>query len=119
MMKISDLVTVNLTEYDLYEMSTFKSKYTGLPDNFEIWTRTDPLNHGHNRIKVTKDKEWAAIYTVGNNPKMVNNINYSISERENSMLLDWIRETYPIIINLIDGKIDTPDAAMEFSKLRG
>lgn len=118
-MKISDLQLVDLTEDNLYEMSTFKSKYTGLPSNIDVWMRTDPLNHGHNRyrIKVTKDGEWAAIYTVGHDPKMVKTVNYFISERENSIISDWIIQSYPIIINLIDGKIDTPEAAIEFQKL--
>ncbi len=118
-MKISELTVVDLTEDELYEMSNFLPKHTGLPSNIGVWVRTDPMNHGHNRyrIKITKDKEWAAIYTVGQNPKMVNNINYSLSVKENGTILDWIKNRSSILISLIDGKIDTVDASIEFAKL--
>ena len=116
---ISENYDEELTEDDLYEMSNFLSKYTGLPSNIIVWVRTDPMNHGHNRyrIKITKDKEWAAIYTVGQSPTMVKNINYSITLKENGIILDWIKNVSSILISLIDGKIDTVDAATEFAKL--
>ena len=41
-----------LDEDFLYEMSNFSSKITGLPQNLQIWVRTDLQNHGHNRYRI-------------------------------------------------------------------
>jgi hypothetical protein len=106
---------------ELFEMSNFNWRTTGLPSAIEIWTRTDPIYHGHDRyrIKVTKDSEWAGIFTVGSNPRLVKNIRNALSVSEVSELLAWIGEFYPIIISHIDGRIDSAELAWEIRKIRG
>lgn len=106
---------------DLFEMSNFNSRTTGLPSNIEVWARTDLLDHGHTRyrLKVTKNKEWTAIFTVCAVPKLVKNINSTLTGSEISSLLDWIEEYFPLIIGLIDGRIDSAEFALAILKIRG
>lgn len=106
---------------ELFEMSNFNWRTTGLPPAIEIWTRTDPKYHGHDRyrVKVSKNSDWAGIFTVGQNPDFVKNINNALSVREQNQIILWIREYYPLIISLIDGKIDSAEFALEIRKIRG
>ena len=106
---------------ELFEMSNFSSRTTGLPSNITVWCRTDPLNHGHDRyrIKVTKDNKWAGIFTVGQEPKLVKNINNDLSVGEVSTIQEWIKQYSSLIIELIDGKLDTAEFSFEIQKLRG
>lgn len=105
----------------LFEMSNFRSRVTGLPSNIEIWTRTDPVNHGHNRhrVKVLKDKQWAAIYTVGQTPKCVKNINQTINTSEDAKIVNFISTYSSLLVSLIDDKIDTGEFEYEVLKHRG
>lgn len=105
---------------DLFEMSNFSSKTTGLPSNIIVWCRTDLLNHGHNkyRVKITKDRLCLAIFTVGDQPRMVKNINNSLSDSEESIITDWIKSYSSLIIGLIDGKLDTAEFSYEIQKIR-
>lgn len=105
---------------ELFEMSNFSSRTTGLPSNIMIWCRTDPLNHGHNRyrIKVTKDNKWAAIFSVGSHSEILKNINHSLTDSEQSMISDWIERYNSLIISLIDGKLDTAEFSFEIQKRR-
>ena len=106
---------------ELFEMSNFNSRTTGLPSSIEVWARTDPFSHGHNRyrIKVTKNKEWAAIFTVSRNPILVKNINGALLSSEISEIIDWVGEFYPLIISLIDGRLDSAEFSLELNKIRG
>lgn len=105
---------------DLYEMSNFSSRTTGLPSNIVIWCRTDPLEHGHDkyRIKVTKDNDWAANFSVGSTSKLVKNVNSSLSGKELRMISEWVEKYSSLIISLIDGKLDTTEFGFEVQKIR-
>lgn len=109
-----------MTEDELYEMSNFKSQTTGLPDNIEIWIRTDLDNHGHSRyrLKVKKNREWAGIFLVSKNPKIVKDINNSLKTKEINEINEWISKYSSLIISLIDDKIDSGEFAFEIQKLR-
>jgi len=109
-----------MIEDDLYEMSNFSSRTTGLPSNIVVWCRTDPMEHGHNRyrIKITKNNQWAAIFSVGSNPKIVKNINNTLSSNDERLIIDWIKNYSSLIIGLIDGKLDTTEFGFELQKLR-
>jgi hypothetical protein len=106
---------------ELFEMSNFNYRTTGLPTYIEVWTRTDPKYHGHDRyrIKVTKNKEWAGIFKVGHDPELVDDLNRSLSKSDINEILNWIKEYYPLIISHIDGKIDSAELALEIQKIRG
>lgn len=106
---------------ELFEMSNFSSRTTGLPSNITVWCRTDSFDHGHNRyrIKITKDNEWAGIFTVGQDSKFVKNINNSLSSSEINTIKQWINIYSSLIIGLIDGKLDTSEFSIELQKLRG
>jgi hypothetical protein len=110
-----------LTEDALYEMSSIGWKTTGLPSNITVWVRSDPINHGHNRyrVKILKDKQWAAIYSVGSAPMMLKNINNSIMQKEDGQIKQFITQFAPHIINLIDCVIDTVEFEMAVRKERG
>ena len=113
---------MKLDEIDpLYEMSGFKSKTTGLPANIEIWTRTEPRNHGHSRyrVKVKKDREWAATFLVGSDPKMIDNYNHSLLGREIAQIQQFIIQHKSALINLIDDKIDSAECGIAVMKRRG
>ena len=105
---------------DLFEMSNFSSRTTGLPSNIVVWCRTDPLDHGHNkyRIKITKDNEWAAIFSVGSTPSIIKNINNSLSISEQREIVEWIKQYSSLIIGLIDNKLDTTEFGFEVQKLK-
>lgn len=110
-----------MIESDLYEMSNLSSKTTGLASNIIIWVRTDPLEHGHSRyrLKVTKDRMWTAIFTVSSTPTMVKDINQSLTIKETNSIIEWIETYYPLIISLIDGKIDTAEFSYELHRTKG
>jgi hypothetical protein len=106
---------------ELFEMSNFGWRTTGLPSDINVWTRTDPEYHGHDRyrIKVTKSRRWAGIFTVGRDPKLVKNINDTLSVQDREQIINWIRDYYPLIISHIDGSIDSAEFAFEIQKIRG
>jgi hypothetical protein len=106
---------------DLFEMANFSSRTTGLPSNIIVWCRTDPLDHGHSkyRIKITKDKDWAAIFTVGSNSKLVKNINNSLTDSEIRIITEWIERYSSLLIGVIDGKLDTAEFSYEIQRLKG
>ena len=127
-MKLSDFIDdedrYNLGQLDediLFEMSNFRSRVTGLPANIELWVRSDPVNHGHNRyrVKILKDRQWAAIYAVSQNPELIKNINNALSISENNEIIEFIKKVSSLIIQLIDSKIDTGEFEYEVVKLRG
>jgi hypothetical protein len=105
----------------LYEMSNFKSRITGLPDNLEVCTRSDPDYHGHDRyrIKVTKDREWAGVFTVGHSPELKKNIGNRLTQAEITLILQWAKSYSSLIVSLIDGKIDSAEFGLELIKIRG
>jgi hypothetical protein len=105
----------------MFEMSNFNYRTTGLPTNIEVWARADPVYHGHDRyrIKITKNKEWAAIFSIGQNPEIKKNINQSLTSSEQTQILQWIKDYFPLLISHIDGKIDSAELAFEIQKLRG
>jgi len=109
-----------MTEDELYEMSNFKSKTTGLPESIEIWIRTDLSDHGHSRyrLKVRKNKVWAGIFLVGKDPKIIKDINNSLKEKEIKEINTWISTYSSLIISLIDDKIDTAEFAIILQKIR-
>lgn len=123
-MQINEDDRYNLGQSDddiLFEVSNFNSRVTGLPTNIEIWLRSDPVSYGHNRyrIKILKDKEWAGIYTIGKFPDLIKNINQTITQSENKMIIDFISNYLSLLIGLIDGEIDSGEFALEILKLRG
>lgn len=128
-MKITEILSLDdikdpdfyLTEDDLFEMSQFDYKVTGLPSNIVVWVRSDPIDHGHNkyRVKILKDNEWSAIYTVSSNPTQIKNINNSIKGSEDVLIKQFIVSYHSLIIQLIDCKIDTYELGFQLKKLRG
>jgi len=108
-------------ESALYEMSWFDYKTTGLPTNIKIWVRSDLKDHGHNRyrVKISKNNEWSAVFTVGKDPIKIKDINHALSPKEECQIIEFIREFYPLIIQLIDSKIDSGEMSNEIKKIRG
>ena len=105
---------------DLFEMSNFSSRTTGLPANLVVWCRTDLGNHGHNRyrIKVSKNGEWAGIFTVGQLPLLVKEVNSTLTASDKAEISKWIAEYSSLLIGLIDGKLDSGEFSIQLQKLR-
>jgi len=118
-MRINEIEQIN--EDSLYEMSNFHSNTTGLPKNIVLWVKTDSNEYGHSkyRVKIKKNKKWSAIYTVGQNPDRVKNIDDKLSGFEQSEIKQFIKNYSTLIINLIDEKIDSADFGFEIKKHRG
>jgi hypothetical protein len=102
----------------LYEMSNFGNRITGLPTNLVVWVRADSSDHGHSRyrIKVKKDREWAAIYTVGTTPKLVKDINQSLSPKEDEQIKLFVTRFSSLLVGLIDGRLTSDEFALEVVK---
>ncbi len=118
----SDRYNVGQSDDDImFEMSTLTPQETGLPNGIEVWARSDPVNHGHNRyrVKVLKDRAWAAIFSVGATPKLLKDINQSLTDGEQSTICTWIAANSSALINLIDCKISTTDCVIAIQKTRG
>ena len=115
-MKFEDLFDEN-NEDHLFEMSNFRSNSTGL-NGLEVWVRSDLGNHGHNRyrIKIRKNKIWAAIFTVSSNPILVNDINSSLTQKEQMQVLEWIKKNSSLIISHIDDKLTSGQLEYELQK---
>jgi hypothetical protein len=116
---------MNLDEFtpkDLYEMSNFGYRTTGLSPSIEIWMRTETtqLPHSNYRVKIDKNKDYSAIFTVGKNPKVLKSSHKNkLSEKEVSEIKDFISNYSGLIIGHIDGKIDSGEFAIELQKIRG
>jgi hypothetical protein len=110
------------TRNDLYEMSNFGHRTTGLPSHIEIWVRTEPnqLPHSNYRIKIEKHKEYAAIFSVGAHPEILKGSHKNkLSTSEVSEIRKFISKYSSLIIGHIDGKLDSGELAIEIQKLRG
>lgn len=105
----------------LYEMSNFGSQVTGFPNNIILWTRTDEKDHGHSkyRVKIKKNKEWAAIYTVSSKPELVKNVNDTITSAEDTLIRNFIKQYSSHIINHIDGVTTSDEFILDVMKDRG
>ena len=121
-MNVNEVLTDDLPKDVLYEMSNYQSKVTGLPNNIVLWVRTDLSDYGHSRyrVKIKKDKVWAGIYTVGNEPEVIKDMrNNKLSNYEDKEIKNFIKQFSSLIISLIDEKIDSADFADEVRKIRG
>jgi len=111
-----------MTEDELYEMSNYKSKTTGLPENINVWVRTEVVSHGHSkyRIKISKDKmKWSGTFTVGKNPTFIAGKDQTnLSNKEIKVIIDWVSNYSSLIINHIDGILDSGEFAYEIQKAR-
>lgn len=105
----------------LYEMSNFPSSVTGLPQNIQVWVRTDLSNHGHNRyrIKVRKNKQWAGVFLVGQNPSKIADGDIQLSSDEDQAVKEFITKFSSLIISLIDEKVSSGQFENEILKIRG
>ena len=105
----------------LYEMSNFPSHITGLPENIQLWVRTDLSTHRHNRyrVKIRKNKQWAGVYLVGQFPEKIADGNVQLTTNEDNEIKKFINKFSTLIISLIDEKIDTATFGYELIKIRG
>ena len=116
------MILDGFTSNQLYEMSNFGHRTTGLPSNIDIWVRTETskLQHSNYRIKVEKNKEYAAIFSVEEYPKMIiQSHKNKLTGDELNEIVDFIATHFDLIIDHIDGKIDSGDLAYEIRNARG
>lgn len=110
-----------LSENALYEMSNYGPTTTGLPNGIVMWVRTETTTHGHSiyRIKISKNREDAGIYTVGQRPAQVKDINRTITTSEDQAIKKFIANYSSLLITHIDGKLDSSELGMLIKKDRG
>ena len=110
------------TPNNLYEMSNFGHRTTGLNTAIELWMRTEPnkLQHSNYRVKIDKNKEYSAIFSVEQDPKMLKMSHKNkLSAKEISEIVNFIKKYSSLIIGHIDGKLDSGEFAFELQKIRG
>lgn len=126
-MRVDELLGPDLYDRDcevddiLFEMSNVQSKVTGLPQNIQVWIRTDLSDHGHNRyrVKIRKNKQWAGVYLVNDNPSLAAPGHVELSSSEDKEVKTFIKTFTSLIISLIDEKISTGEFEYEVVKIRG
>ncbi len=110
------------TPNDLYEMSNFGYKTTGLSPSIEIWliTESKQLPHSNYRLKVDKNKEFSAIFSVAKTPVVLKQSDKNkLTAKEISNISDFITDNISLIIGHIDGKLDSGEFSIEIQKIRG
>ena len=122
--EFSDELYSTITEDNLYEMSDFTSEVTGLPNSIVLWVRADSTEHGHSRyrIKVNKNREFSAIYLIGQNPTRVKHTKkrkFRLTDKENTVIQSFIKRYSTLFVNLIDAKLTSNEVNVEILKIRG
>jgi len=116
------MILDEFTTNNLYEMSNFGHKTTGLSSSIQIWMRTEPIQLPHNnyRVKIEKNKEFSAIFSVSKDPTILKSSHKNkLSKKEIIEIKNFISNYSSLIIGHIDGKIDSGDFAIELQKIRG
>ena len=116
------MILDEFTPNSLYEMSNFGPRITGLPPSITLWVRTETkqLPHSNYRVKVEKHNQYAAIFSVGQNPSLLKQSNKNkLTANEISDIADFIENYSSLIISHIDGKLDSGELALEILKIRG
>jgi hypothetical protein len=107
----------------LFEMANLKSKITDLPANIILWTRAQPdeLPHTKYRLKITKDHKHPVTYSVAKEPEVLERYNvgkkYSLDSYEESQIIKFIKQFYPLIISYVDAKISADDLEYQIQKI--
>ena len=115
--------STEITNYfrsDLFEMSNFRSKTTGLADGTTLWVRTEPYELAHNkyRIKISHPQKGSAAFAIwGDEPKQVEG-DWEVSGKDLKLLNTLIRDTYKDIRNHIDGEIDSAELGDAFKNAK-
>lgn len=110
------------TTNNLYEMSNYGPRTTGLSSAIEIWLRTEPIQlpHSNYRVKIDKNKQYSAIFSVEQLPRILKHSHKNkLSASEIHEIKDFILDNLSLIISHIDGKLDSGEFAMEIQKTRG
>jgi hypothetical protein len=116
------MILDEFTPNNLYEMSNFGPRTTGLPSSIEIWLRTEPIQlpHSNYRVKIDKNKQYSAIFSVGQKPEILkHNHKNMLTSTEINTIKDFIISNVSLIIGHIDGKLDSGEFAIEIQKIRG
>lgn len=106
-MKLKDL-----TEYfqeNLYEMSNFSYRNTGLPSGADLWLRTEPgaLPHVKYRIKIDHPQKGSAVFAIwGNEAKQVEG-SWKVTGEDLKKIQTLVYLTRADLIKHIDGEIDS------------
>lgn len=116
------MILDEFTPNNLYEMSNFGHRVTGLPPSITLWVRTETkqMPHSNYRIKVDKGNQYAAIFSVAQAPSLLKHSNKNkLTANEISDIADFIGNYSSLIISHIDGKLDSGELALEILKFRG
>lgn len=116
------MILDEFTPNNLYEMSNFGPRTTGLSSSIEIWLRTEPIQlpHSNYRVKIDKNKQYSAIFSVEQQPQILKHSHKNkLSANEINEIKDFISNNLSLIIGHIDGKLDSGDFAIEIQKTRG
>jgi hypothetical protein len=116
------MILDEFTPNNLYEISNFGHRTTGLTPSIEIWMRTETsqLPHSNYRVKIDKNKEYSAIFSVGKNPAILKSSHKNkLTNKEISEIKNFISNYSSLIIGHIDGKLDSGEFAIELQKIRG
>lgn len=111
-----------LSDDQLYEMSDLGSRVTGLPDNCRVWVRAGPnkLPHSNYRVKIKKNNEWSAAFSIVDQPTMIEKFNGpQLSSREIQLTISFINQYKSLLISLIDAKITSDELSYQVFRDQG
>lgn len=120
--KNAQSIVMRYAEFDpMFEMSNFDFEDTGLPRDITIWLRADPKNHGHSRyrLKVEKNNQYQGTFLIGSNPRLVDPVRSTLTDRERNAVENFIRDHAQALINHIDGHLSSGGLGRQLQKTRG
>lgn len=117
-MKVRELIEYFQT--NLYEMSNFFDKDTGLPPGTELWVRAEPneLEHVKYRIKLIHPQRGSAVFAVWGNQTNQLRGNWKVSGRDLKKVQTLIMLTRQEILNHIDGIMSSADLTRAFDRAK-
>ncbi|MGI0077276.1 MAG: hypothetical protein ACREAU_07720 [Nitrosopumilaceae archaeon] len=112
-----------LTEYfqeNLYEMSTYLDRNTGLPTGTKLWVRTEPkaLQHVKYHIKISHPQKGSAVFALwGDEAKQVTG-DWEVTGKDLTKIQTLVALTQKDLISHIDGTTDSADLTFALQRVK-
>lgn len=101
-------------EPSLYEMSNFRSKTTGLPNDIKLWVRTEPtgLPHTKYRVKFDHPQKGSAVFAIWGDDALQVEGDWKVKGKELRKIQSLVKLNVNSLRKHIDGEEDSADLTM-------